>query len=185
MSPLFLEKRKARGNPGELLGAGGSKSWAERDGYEGAGSRHFSPRHSCPQRRGALCPGSPVALQCSYCWRGDAQGFWPRAPVAQTATPTSAPFTTHKAGSSVRDLPTEQGWGWCSASPAPCKALTPPPTLASQPISLVLYTAPTSLPDACSLSNLSAQRYFSGLHHSSQTQILNIFKYNRQVSGCC
>lgn len=97
MSPLFLEKRKARGNPGELVGARGSKSWAmvARDGYKGAGSTRALlslPQLPAAQRGFVLGQPHGPAAQI-YCWRGDVQGFWARAPVTQTATTTSAPFT--------------------------------------------------------------------------------------------
>lgn len=87
-----------------------NRRWTERSRQH----TFLSPPQLPAAQRGFV-PGSPLALQCSFCWRGDVQGFWPRAPVVQTATP-SAQLTMHKAGSPVRDLPTVQGWGWCSAS---------------------------------------------------------------------
>lgn len=86
MSPLFLEKGKAHGNPGELLGAGGSKSWQEwqeMNTKEQAAPRPFSPLHSCPSTEG-LC-ARPAPWPCGTVTAGEVmprgsghEPQWPR-----------------------------------------------------------------------------------------------------------
>lgn len=132
------------------------------DTKEQAAHRPFSALPSCPQHRGALWPcGTGLLL------RGDVQGFWPPAPVAQTATPTSAPFPCAP-GRFPCQRPSHGRAGdgaqppWISAGHS-----HPLPPWPHSP-SLGCYTlAPPTLSNACSLHDLSAGRYFSDLHHSS------------------
>lgn len=99
-SPVFLEKRKAHGNPEELAGARGCKSQAAARGHKGAGS---TQAHSLPPAaaraagggmEGLCALGSPVAL-CHRFTAGGVMsvGFQAGAPATQAAPPTNPPFT--------------------------------------------------------------------------------------------
>lgn len=106
-SPVFLEKRKARGNPVELAGARGCKSRAAaaRNGHKGAGSTRAPSLPSAATRtassgtEGLCARGSPMALLTLALRRGHtaggmmAKGFRAGAPATQAAPPTNPSFT--------------------------------------------------------------------------------------------
>lgn len=170
------------------MGAKGCKSQeAARDGHTGAGSTQ-APSLPCAAARTAAQRGFvlgavpwPHVSVGVCCWKSNVQGVLGKSPC-HSGCPTNK-YRIHPERKGDSPVGPSQGarpcWVLCSASLAALQGTHAAPHPQLQPLSLLLYTIPTSFPDACSLNTPSTGKYFSGLHPSSQTKILNILRTNK------
>lgn len=137
MSHLSLEKGKARGNSGELMGLEAAKAnksgkrWIQRSRQHPDPSL---PSTAAPEQRGFVSCGTVTAGEVMARGSGH-EPQWPRLHTNKCPCTKQVPCQRASHGAEL---------GMVLSLPGSLQGTPTPPTLASQPISLVLFTGPTT-----------------------------------------